>query len=125
MVVLFFGHCVRWVTRPYGCGMVEVPSVVMRLFDSQSQSRQRQRILSSSALVTVENGAGQVGKKLCSVFIAGYKSMVCRKTEMNYVGFDIWRNHKYVKVASCFFCYHFGAKVFRITIIMREEGYDR
>ena len=65
MVVLFFGHCVRWVTRPYGCGMVEVPSVVMRLFDSQS------RILSSSALVTVENGASQVGKKLCSLFIAG------------------------------------------------------
>ena len=63
MVVLFFGHCVRWVTRPYGCGMVEVPSVVMRLFDSQS------RILSSSALVTVENGASQVGKKLCSVDI--------------------------------------------------------
>ena len=75
--------------------------MVMRLFESQS--RHRQRILSSSALVTVENGAGQVGKILCSVFIAGYKSMVCRKTEMNYVGFDIWRNHKYVKVASCFF----------------------
>ena len=67
MVVLFFGHCVRWVTRPYGCGMAEVASVVMRLFDSQS--RQRQRILSSSALVTVENGASQVGKKLCSVDI--------------------------------------------------------
>ena len=71
MVVLFFGRCVRWVTRPYGCGMVEVPSVVMRLFDSQSQSRHRQRILSSSALVTVQNGALQVEKKLCSVFIAG------------------------------------------------------
>ena len=46
--------------------------------------------------------------------------MVCRKTDMNYVGFD-----KYVKVASCFFSYYFGAKVFWITIIMREEGYDR
>ena len=75
--------------------------MVMRLFDPQS--RQRQRILSSSALVTVQNGAVQVGKKLCSLFIAGYKSMVCMKTEMNYVGFDIWRNHKYVKVASCLF----------------------